>query len=142
MENVDALQVCLVKCKKVLKQANKTHGKLLTKMVKLKEVQEKSLPTKATHVEAMEALCQAANQFEWVRDTITQHTKEIVHIKKLLKERESSEEESSSPVDNPTPGSGSGNPINATQQDDIKMEDVENNSNPPQGMATQTQPHC
>ena len=37
-ENVDALQVCLVKCKKVLKQANKTHGKLLTKMVKLKEV--------------------------------------------------------------------------------------------------------
>ena len=41
-ENVDVLQVLLVKCKKILKQANKTHGKLLTQMAKLKETQEKS----------------------------------------------------------------------------------------------------
>ena len=91
-ENVDALQVCLVKCKKVLKQANKTHGKLLTKMVKLKEVQKKSLPTEATHVEATEALRQVADQLALVRDTITHHTVEGADIKDLLKERESSEE--------------------------------------------------
>ena len=70
VESVDALQVCLVKCKKVLKQANKTHGKLLTKMVKVKEVQEKSLPTKAAHVEATETLHQVADQLALVRDTI------------------------------------------------------------------------
>ena len=63
-ENVDTLQVHLVKCKKVLKHANKTHGKLLTKMVKLKESQQKSLPTEATHVEATEALHQGADQLE------------------------------------------------------------------------------
>ena len=33
-ENIDALQVRLVKCKKVLKQANRTHRKLLTKIAK------------------------------------------------------------------------------------------------------------
>ena len=139
-ENVDALQARLVKCKKVLKQANKTHGKLLTRMVKLKEAQEKSLPTEAAHVKAMEALLQAANQLEWLRDTMTHHTEEIAHIKKLLKERESSEEESSSPGDDPTPRPGSGNPTGATQQDDIKMEDMEDDSNLPQGTATQTNP--
>ena len=140
VENVDALQVRLAKCKKVLKQANKTHGKLLTKMRGLKEVQEKSLPTEAAHVEAMEAMRQVADQLERVRHTITHNTEEIAGIKKLLKERESSEEESSSPGDDPTPRSGSGNPTDATQQDDVEMEDVENNSNPPQGTATQTDP--
>ena len=75
-----------------------------------------------------------------MRDTITHHTEEIAHIRKLLKERESSEEESSSPGDDPTSGSGSGNPTGATQQDDVKMEDVEDDSNLPQGTATQTNP--
>ena len=140
VENVDALQVHLVKCKKILKQANKTHDKLLTQMAKLKETQEKSLPTKATHTEATEALHQAADQLERVRETITSHTEELVHIKQLLKERESSEEDSSSPEDDPTPGSGLGNPTSATQQDDVKMEDIEDDSNPPQGTATQTDP--
>ena len=55
-ENVDALQVCLVKCKRVLKQANKTHSKLLTKMAELKQVKEESLPDMATHRDAMEAM--------------------------------------------------------------------------------------
>ena len=63
-ENVDALKVRLVKCKKILKQANKTHGKLLTQMAKLKETQEKGLPTKAMHAEATEALHQVADQLE------------------------------------------------------------------------------
>ena len=84
-ENVDALQVHLVKCKKILKQANKTCGKLLTQMAKLKETQENSLPTKAAHIEATKALHQMADQLEWMRETISSHTKEIDHIKKLLK---------------------------------------------------------
>ena len=134
---MDALQDCLVKCKKILKQANKTHGKLLTQMAKLKETQEKSLPTEAAHAEATEALCQMADQLEQMRETITSHTEEIAHIKKLLKERESSKDDSSSQEDNPTPGSG---PVNPTQQDDVEMEDVKDNSNLPQGMATQTDP--
>ena len=105
-------------------------------MVKLKETQEKSLPTEAAHVEAMAALCQVADQLERMRETISSHTEEIAHIKKLLKERESSED-SSSQEDDPTPGSGPGNP---TQQEDVKMEDDEGDSNLPQGMATQTDP--
>ena len=137
MENIDALQVCLVKCKKILKQANKTHGKLLTWIAKLKETKEKSLPTEAAHAKATEALHQAVDQLGWMRETITSHTKEIAHTKKMLKERESSEDDSSSRKDDPTPGSGLGN---LTQQDDIEMEDVKDNSNLPQGMATQTDP--
>ena len=135
-ENVDALQVCLVKCIKILKQANKTHGKLLTWMARLKETQEKSLPSEAVYAEAMEALCQAAEQLEQMRETISSHTEEIAYIKKLPKERESSQD-SSSQEDNPTPGSGLGNP---SQQEDVEMEDVKGNSNLPQGMATQTNP--
>ena len=137
VENVDALQVRLVKCKKILKQANKTHGKLLTQRARLKETQERSLPTKAAHVEAKEALHQTADQLERMREIISSHTEEIAHIKKLLKEKESSEDDSSSPEDDPTPGSGLGNP---TQQEDIEMEDDKGNSNLPQGMATQTDP--
>ena len=105
-------------------------------MAKLKETQAKSLPTEVVHDKATEALRQAADQLEQVRDTITCHTEETACIKKLLKERESSEEESSSPEDNPTPG----NPTGTTQQDDVEMEDVEDDSNLPQGMATQTDP--
>ena len=135
-ENVDALQVHLVKCKQILKQANKTHGKLLTRMAKLKETQEKSLPTEAAHAEATEALCQVADQLVRMRETITSHTEEIACIKNLLKERESSKDDSSSQEDDPTPGSGLGN----STQDDVEMEDVKDNSNPPQGMATQTDP--
>ena len=134
-ENVDALQVHLVKCKKVLKEATKTQGKLLTKMVKLKVAQEKSLPTKVAHEEATEALPKATEQLAWMRDTITHHTTEIVHIEDLLRGREFTEEESSSPEDGLIPGSGSGEPPTPTpqEQDDIEMEDVGNTSNPPQG---------
>ena len=135
-ENIDALQVHLVKCKKILKQANKTHGKLLIQMAKLKETQEKSLPTEVAHVKATAALHQMADQLEQMRETISSHTEEIAHIKKLLKEREFSED-SSSQEDDPTPGPGLGDP---TQQEDVKMEDDKGDSNPPQGTATQTDP--
>ena len=92
VENIDALQVHLVKCKKVLKEATKTQGKLLTKMAKLEVAQEKSLPTKVAHEEATEVLCQATEQLAEVSDTITHHTVEIVHIEELLRGRESTEE--------------------------------------------------
>ena len=141
-ENVNALQVRFVKCKKVLKEATKTQGKLLTKIAKLKVAQEEGHPTEVTHEEATEALHQATEQLAWVRETITHHTAEIVHIKELLRERESTEEESSSLEDGLIPGLGSGDPPAPTpqKQDDIEMEDVENTSNLPQRTATQTNP--
>ena len=137
-ENIDALQVHLVKCKKVLKEATKTQGKLLTMVAKLMEAQEKSLPNEVVHEEATETLCQATEKLAQVRDNITHHTAEIL----CIEERESTEEESSSPEDGLTPGSGSRDPPAPTQQeqDDIEMEDVENTSNPPQGMVPQTNP--
>ena len=79
-----------------------------------------------------------------MRDTITHHKTEITCIEALIAERESTEEESSSSEDGPTPGSGSGDPPaqqeQEQEQDDVEMEDVEDASNPPQGMATQTDP--
>ena len=54
------------------------------------------------------------------------HTVEIVRIQDLLKERESSEEESSSSADDPSPGSR--DQTNATQDEDVNMEDVKDDS--------------
>ena len=48
-ENVDALEVCLVKGKKVLKEATKDQSKLLTRVAKQKMAQEKSHPTEAAY---------------------------------------------------------------------------------------------
>ena len=137
VENVDTLQIHLAKCKKVLKQANKTHAKLLTKMAKLKQVEEESLPDKAAQSKAQEEMRQAGDQLQWVRETIAHHTMEISEIQDLLRERESSEEESSSPEDL---SPGSGNPTDATQEEDVEMEDIEDTSNPPQGTVTETDP--
>ena len=67
--------------------------------------------------------------------SISSDTEKIDHIKKLLRERESSEDSSSQ--DNLTPGSGLGNPA---QQEDVEMEDDEDDSNLSQGRATQTNP--
>ena len=63
-ENVDALEVHLVKSKKVLKEASKMQSKLLTRVAKQKMAQEKSHPTEATHQEAMRALRQTTEQLE------------------------------------------------------------------------------
>ena len=58
-ENVDALEVHLVKSKKVLKEASKMQSKLMTRVAKQKMAQEKSHPTEATRV-----LCQTTEQFD------------------------------------------------------------------------------
>ena len=144
-ENVDALEVCLVKSKKVLKEATKTQPKLLTRVVKQKMAQEKSQPTKVAHQEATRALCQMTEQLDRVRGTIAHHTADIPCIEALLKGCESTEEESSSPGEGSPPRLGSRHPTTATQQghDDehnIEMRDVGDVPNPPQGMATQTDP--
>ena len=68
---------------------------------------------------------------------------EIACIEALLKDCESTEEESSSPEDGSPPRSGSRDSTTATQQShddehDIEMKDIGDVPNPPQGMATQT----
>ena len=63
-KNVDALEVCLVKSKKVLKEASKTQSKLLTRMAKQKLALEKGHPTKAAHKEATRLLCQMTEQLK------------------------------------------------------------------------------
>ena len=136
-ENVDALEVCLVKGKKVLKEATKAQLKLLTRVVKQKMAQEKSHP--------IEAVCQATEQLDRVRGTIAHHTVEITHIEALLKDCESTEEKSSSPEEGSPPRSGSRDSTATTQQGhddehDIEMKDVRKAPNPHQGMATQTDP--
>ena len=63
---------------------------------------------------------------------------EIARIKELLKERESSEEESSSPADDLSPGSR--DPTDTTQDEDVEMKDIKDDSHLPQGTGTQTDP--
>ena len=144
-ENVDTLKVCLVKSKKVLKEATKTQSKLLTRVVKQKMAQEKSHPTEAAHQEATRALHHTTEQLDRVRSTIAHHTADIAHIEALLKDCESMEEESSSPEEGSPLRSGSRDPTTTSQQGhndehDIEMKDVGDIPNPTQGMATQTNP--
>ena len=80
-----------------------------------------------------------------MRSTIAHHTVDITHIEALLKDCESTEEESSSLGEGSPPRSGSRDPTTTTQQGhdeehDIKMRDVGDIPDPPQGMATQTDP--
>ena len=145
VENVDELEGCLAKGKKVLKEATKALAKLLTRVVKHKMAQEKSHPTKAAHKDATEVLCQATEQLDRVRSTIAHHTVEIAYIEAVLKDCESMEEESSSSKEGSPPRSGSKDSPTATPQgyDDghnIEMEDIGNTSNPSQGTATRTDP--
>ena len=145
-ENVDALEVCLVKSRKLLQKASKTQTKLLTCIVKQKLALEKGHPTKVAHDEATKAFSQTTEQLDWARATIAKHTIDIAHIKALLKDCESMDEESSSSGESSLLESGSGNPPAATPQGqeeeehDIKMRDVGNDPNLPQGRATQTDP--
>ena len=144
-ENVDALEVRLVKSKNVLKEATKTQSKLLTKVAKQKMAQEKSHPTEAAHQEAMRVLHQMTEQLDRVRGTIAHHTVDIACIEALLRDCESTEEESSSPEEGSPLRSGSRDPTTITPQGhndehDIKMRDIGNASNPPPGTATQTDP--
>ena len=57
-ENVDALEVCLVKSKKSLKEASKTQTKLLTHLVKQKMILEKTHLSKKVHDKTSKALSQ------------------------------------------------------------------------------------
>ena len=113
-ENVDALEVCLVKSKKVLKEASKTQSKLLTRVAKQKLALEKGHPTEAAHQEAARVLCQMTEQLERARNTIAQHTVDIAHIEALLKDCKSTDEEFSSSGESSPLRSGSGDPTAAT----------------------------
>ena len=145
-KNVDALEVRLIKSRKLLKEALKTQTKLLTHVVKQKLALEKGHPTKAAHDEAAKALSQTTEQLDWVRATVAKHTADIAHIEALLKDCESTDEESISSGENSPLEPGSGDPPVATPQGreeeehNIEMRDVENDTNPPQGTATQTDP--
>ena len=84
-------------------------------------------------------------QLDRVRATSAKHTADIAHIKALLEDCDSTDEESSSSGESSPPELGTGNPSAATPQGeeeehDIEMRDVGDDSNPPQGMATQTDP--
>ena len=142
VENVDALEVRLVKSKKVLKEASKMQTKLLTCVAKQKLALEKGHPTKVAHEEVARVLHQMTEQFDRARATVAKHTADIAHIKALLEDCESTDEESSSSGESSPPESGSGDPPVATPQGqeeeehDIEMRDVGNDPNPPQGMAT------
>ena len=145
-ENVNALEVCLVKSRKLLKEASKTQTKLLTCVAKQKLALEKGHSTKAAHDEAARALSQMIEQLDQVRATVAKHTADIAHIEALLEDCESMDEECSSSGESSPLESGSGDPPVATSQGweeeehDIEMRDVRNDPNLPQGMATQTNP--
>ena len=129
-ENVDALEMCLVKSKKLLKEALKSQTKMLTCLTKQKMTLEKTQLSKKTQDETHEALSQTTEQLNWARPTVTQHTADIPHIESLLEGCESMDKESSF--------SGAENPPAAIPQgqededpDDIEMRDVEYDPNPP-----------
>ena len=90
-ENVDALEVRLVKSRKLLKEASKTQTKLLTCVAKQKLALEKGHSTKVAHDEAARALSQMTEQLDWVRATIAKHTVDIANIKALLENCESTD---------------------------------------------------
>ena len=145
-ENVDALEVRLIKSRKLLKEASKTQTKLLTHVAKQKLALEKGHPTKVAHDEAAKVLSQMTKQLDRARATVSKHTANIAHIEALLEDCESTDEESSSSGESSSPESGSRDPPAATpkgreeEEHDIEIRDVENDPNLPQGMATQTDP--
>ena len=113
-ENADALEVCLVKSKKLLKEASKTQTKLLTHLAKQKMTLEKTHLSKKACDKTSKVLSQTTEQLDWARTTVTTHTADIVHIEVLLEDCESSDGESSSSGESPTPEPGSGDPPAAT----------------------------
>ena len=115
-ENVDALEVHLIKSRKLLKEASKTQTKLLTHVAKQKLALEKGHPTKAAHDEAAKVLSQMTEQLDWAGATVPKHTADIAHIKALLEDCESTDEESSSSGESSPPESGSRDPPAATPQ--------------------------
>ena len=137
-ENVDTLEVCLVKSQKLLKEASKTQTKLLSYLAKQKMTLEKTHLSKKACDETSKVLSQTTEQLDWARTTVTTHTTNIVHIKALLEDCESMDEESSSSGESSAPEPGSRDPPTATPQGqeeedphDIEMRDVEDDPNLP-----------
>ena len=137
-ENVDALEMRLIKSKKLLKEASKAQTKLLTWLTKQKITLEKTRLSKKVRDETSKALSQTTAQLDQARTTITQHTADITHIEALLKDCESADEESSSSRGSIDPEPGAEDPPATTPQDreeedphNIEMKDVEDDPNPP-----------
>ena len=106
---------------------------------------EKGHPTEVAHEEATRVLCQTTEQLDRARATVAKHTVDIAHIEALLEDYKSMDEELSSSGESSPLELGAGNPSAATPQGqeeehDIEMRDVGDDPNPPQGMATQTDP--
>ena len=70
-KNVDALEVCLIKSRKLLKEASIDTDQTveLTRIAKQKLALEKGHPTKVAHDEAAKALSQTTKQLDRVRAT-------------------------------------------------------------------------
>ena len=99
-ENVDALEVRLVKSKKLLKEASKTQTRLLTHLAKQKMTLQKTHLSRKVCDETSKVLSQTTQQLDRARTTVTMHTADIIHIESLLKDCESIKEESSSSGEN------------------------------------------
>ena len=137
-ENVDALEMRLVKSKKLLKEASKSQTKLLTRLTKQKMTLEKTRLSKKVRNETSKALSQTTAQLDQARTSVAKHTADIVHIEALLKDCESVDEESSSSRGSVNPEPGAEDPPAITPQDqeeedphNIEMKDVEDDPNPP-----------
>ena len=137
-ENVDALEVHLIKSKKLLKEASKSQTKLLTHLMKQKMTLEKTYHSKKARDETSKALSQTTEQLDRVRTTVAKHTADIMHIKALLEDCKSADKESSSSGESAAPEPGAEDPPAAIPQGreeedphDIKMRDVEDDPNPP-----------
>ena len=141
-ENVDTLEMHLVKSRKLLKEASKTQTKLLTCLTKQKMTLEKAHLSKKTWDETREAHSITTEQLDQARTTITQYTTDIAVIETLLKDCKSMDEESSFMEESPASEPGvADDPPTATPQDrededppedlhDIEMRDVEDDPNP------------
>ena len=128
----------LVKSKKLLKEALKSQTKLLTQLMKQKMTLEKTRLSKKVHDETSKVLSQTTAQLDQARTTVAKHTADIMHIKALLEDCKSVDEESSSSRGSIDPEPGAEDPPAVTPQDqeeedphDIKMKDVEDDPNPP-----------
>ena len=137
-ENVDELEICLVKSKKLLKEASKAQTKLLTHLTKQKMTLEKAHISQKTPDKTCKVLSQTTEQLDRVRTTVTQHTADITHIKSLLEDCEFTDEESSFSGESIDLEPGAEDLLAAIPQGqeekephDIEMKDVEYDPNPP-----------
>ena len=109
-ENVDALEMRLIKSKKLLKEASKSQTKLLTQLTKQKMTLEKTRLSKKVCDKTSKALSQTTAQLDQARTTVAKHTANITHVKALLEDCESTDEESSSSRGNINPEPGAEGP--------------------------------